>query len=58
MFGKVIHFRPLKLALVVGALAAAGLELSEDLKPGGHHGVAILALALVVKTCVSIWEAK
>ena len=45
-------------ALALGALGAAGLELSEDLRPGAHHGVAILALVLVVKTCVSIWEAK
>ena len=57
-FGKIIHFRPLKLALALGALAAAGLELSEDLRPGAHHGVALLAGVLVVKTCVSIWEAR
>ena len=57
-FGKLIHFRPLKLALALGALGAAGLELSEDLRPGAHHGVALLAGVLVVKTCVSIWEAK
>ena len=57
-FGKIIHFRPLKLALALGALGAAGLELSEDLRPGAHHGVALLAGVLVVKTCVSIWEAK
>ena len=57
-FGRVIHFRPLKLALALGALGAAGLELSEDLRPGAHHGVALLAGVLVVKTCVSIWEAR
>ena len=57
-FGKIIHFRPLKLALALGALAAAGVELSEDLRPGAHHGVALLAGVLVVKTCVSIWEAR
>ena len=57
-FGKIIHFRPLKLALALGALGAAGLELSEDLRPGAHHGVALLAGVLVVKTCVSIWEAR
>ena len=57
-FGRIIHFRPLKLALALGALGAAGLELSEDLRPGAHHGVALLAGVLVVKTCVSIWEAK
>ena len=57
-FGRIIHFRPLKLALALGALAAAGVELSEDLRPGAHHGVALLAGVLVVKTCVSIWEAK
>ena len=57
-FGKLIHFRPLKLALALGALGAAGLELSEDLRPGAHHGVALLAGVLVVKTCVSIWEAR
>ena len=57
-FGNLIHFRPLKLALALGALGAAGLELSEDLRPGAHHGVAILALVLVVRTCVSIWEAR
>ena len=34
------------------------LELSEDLRPGAHHGVALLAGVLVVKTCVSIWEAR
>jgi hypothetical protein len=28
------------------------------LRPGAHHGVALLAGVLVVKTCVSIWEAK
>ena len=57
-FGKIIHYRPLKLALALGALGAAGLELSEDLRPGAHHGVALLAGVLVVKTCVSIWEAR
>ena len=57
-FGKIIHFRPLKLALALGALGAAGVELSEDLRPGAHHGVALLAGVLVVKTCVSIWEAR
>ena len=57
-FGRIIHYRPLKLALALGALAAAGVELSEDLRPGAHHGVALLAGVLVVKTCVSIWEAK
>ena len=57
-FGKVIHFRPLKLALALGALGAAGVELSEDLRPGAHHGVALLAGVLAVKTCVSIWEAR
>ncbi len=57
-FGKIIHFRPLKLVLALGALGAAGLELSEDLRPGAHHGVALLAGVLVVKTCVSIWEAR
>ena len=57
-FGRIIHFRPLKLALALGALGAAGLELSEDLRPGAHHGVALLAGVLVVKTCVSIWEAR
>ena len=46
------------IALALGALGAAGLELSEDLRPGAHHGVALLAGVLVVKTCVSIWEAK
>ena len=44
--------------VALGALGAAGLELSEDLRPGAHHGVALLAGVLVVKTCVSIWEAK
>ena len=44
--------------LALGALGAAGLELSEDLRPGAHHGVALLAGVLVVKTCVSIWEAR
>ena len=58
LFGRIIHFRPLKLALALGALAAAGVELSEDLRPGAHHGVALLAGVLVVKTCVSIWEAR
>ena len=48
----------LKLALALGTLGAAGLELSEDLRPGAHHGVALLAGVLVVKTCVSIWEAR
>ena len=48
----------IKLALALGALGAAGLELSEDLRPGAHHGVALLAGVLVVKTCVSIWEAR
>ncbi len=57
-FGKIIHFRPLKLALALGALGAAGLELAEDMRPGAHHGVALLAGVLVVKTCVSIWEAR
>ena len=57
-FGRLIHFRPLKLALALGALGAAGVELSEDLRPGAHHGVALLAGVLVVKTCVSIWEAR
>ena len=57
-FGKIIHFRPLKLALALGALGAAGVELTEDLRPGAHHGVALLAGVLVVKTCVSIWEAR
>ena len=57
-FGRIIHFRPLKLALALGALGAAGVELSEDLRPGAHHGVALLAGVLVVKTCVSIWEAR
>ena len=57
-FGRIIHYRPLKLALALGALGAAGLELSEDLRPGAHHGVALLAGVLVVKTCVSIWEAR
>lgn len=46
------------LAVALGALGAAGLELSEDLRPGAHHGVALLAGVLVVKTCVSIWEAR
>ncbi len=46
------------MPLTVGALGAAGLELSEDLRPGAHHGVALLAGVLVVKTCVSIWEAR
>ena len=41
-----------------GALGAAGLELAEDMRPGAHHGVALLAGVLVVKTCVSIWEAR
>ena len=44
--------------LALGALGAAGVELSEDLRPGAHHGVALLAGVLVVKTCVSIWEAR
>ena len=57
-FGRIIHYRPLKLALALGALGAAGVELSEDLRPGAHHGVALLAGVLVVKTCVSIWEAR
>ena len=39
-------------------LTVAALELSEDLRPGAHHGVALLAGVLVVKTCVSIWEAR
>ena len=46
------------MPLALGALGAAGLELSEDLRPGAHHGVALLAGVLVVKTCVSIWEAR
>ena len=45
-------------AISPSAIGAAGLELSEDLRPGAHHGVALLAGVLVVKTCVSIWEAK
>ena len=57
-FGRIIHYRPLKLALALGALGAAGLELAEDMRPGAHHGVALLAGVLVVKTCVSIWEAR
>ena len=56
--GRIIHYRPLKLALALGALGAAGLELAEDMRPGAHHGVALLAGVLVVKTCVSIWEAR
>ena len=46
------------IAVALGALAAAGVELSEDLRPRAHHGVALLAGVLVVKTCVSIWEAR
>ena len=58
LFGRIIHYRPLKLALALGALGAAGVELAEDMRPGAHHGVALLAGVLVVKTCVSIWEAR
>ena len=57
-FGRIIHYRPLKLALALGALGAAGLELAEDMRPGAHHGVAVLAFANCVTGFAELTAAR
>ena len=46
---RLLENRLLKLGLAGGALAFAALELAEDILPGAHHGVALLAAGHVLK---------
>jgi len=44
--GSVLLFGPvLSLSLAICAALCAAMEVAEDLRPGSHHGVAILAVA-------------
>ena len=42
----------------MGALGFAAVELVEDLLPGAHHGVAVIALANVIKNGSGAWRAS
>ena len=44
---KALHSATLKFVIAGGALACAVVELVEDLVPGAHHGVALLAASHV-----------
>ena len=44
---KALHSATLKFVIAGGALACAVAELVEDLVPGAHHGVALLAASHV-----------
>jgi len=44
---RALHSATLKFVIAGGALACAIIELVEDLKPGAHHGVALLAASHV-----------
>lgn len=44
--GSVLVFGPvLSLSLAASAALCAAVELADDLRPGSHHGVAVLAIA-------------
>jgi hypothetical protein len=47
--GKVWSNAPVGPAIAVAAAVYAGIEICEDLQPGAHHGVAVLALAELVE---------
>lgn len=40
---------PFGIIIALGAVGFAGYELMEDIRPGGHHGVAVLAAAELVE---------
>mmetsp|Transcript_111670 Transcript_111670/g.216253 ORF Transcript_111670/g.216253 Transcript_111670/m.216253 type:complete len:136 (-) Transcript_111670:258-665(-) len=48
--GPVLILGPiLSMGMTIAAILCAGAELVVDLKPGAHHGVAILAMAHLVE---------
>ena len=47
--GQVWEMLPIGPLIAIAAAVYAGIEIVEDLKPGAHHGVAILALAELVE---------
>ena len=47
--GQIWEKLPVGPLIAIAAAVYAGIEIVEDLKPGAHHGVAILALAELVE---------
>mmetsp|Transcript_27236 Transcript_27236/g.83947 ORF Transcript_27236/g.83947 Transcript_27236/m.83947 type:complete len:222 (-) Transcript_27236:36-701(-) len=58
LLGRLLRLKGLKLGLSLGALGFAAVELVEDLLPGAHHGVAVIALANVIKNGSGAWRAS
>ncbi|KAG7352030.1 hypothetical protein IV203_008078 [Nitzschia inconspicua] len=47
--GRILSKAPMGPCIAVAAAMYAAIEICEDLRPGAHHGVAILALAELVE---------
>jgi hypothetical protein len=46
---RVLSKMPVRMIIALAAAGYAGIEIYEDMQPGAHHGVALLALAELVE---------